>query len=78
LKYYFITALIFVYFNFNLKCVVKIDLSNHVLKGVLLQYNKNGELYLVAFFFKKKLALAELNYEIYNKELLVIIKYFKQ
>jgi hypothetical protein len=44
-----------------------------------LQYNKNGELYLVVFFFlKKKLASAELNYKIYNKELLVIVKYFKQ
>jgi hypothetical protein len=35
LKYHFITALILVYFNPNLKCVVKINLSNYVLKGVL-------------------------------------------
>jgi hypothetical protein len=44
---------------------------------VLLQYNKNSELYLVIFFFKK-LTPAELNYKIYDKELLAIIKYFKQ
>jgi len=44
---------------------------------MLLQYNKNGELYLVAFFFIKKLTLIKLNYKIYNKELLVIVRYFK-
>jgi len=43
----------------------------------LSQYNKNGELRLVAFLFWK-LALAELNYEIYNKELLAIVRCFKQ
>jgi hypothetical protein len=50
-----------------------------ILREVLLQYNKNNKLYLVAFFFfKKKLAPAELNYKIYNKELLAIVNYFKQ
>jgi len=43
---------------------------------VLLQYNKNGELYLVAFL-SQKLAPIKLNYKIYNKELLIIIRYFK-
>ena len=51
LKYYFITTLILVYFNPDLECIVKTDLFNYVLKGVLLQYNKNGKLYLVAFLF---------------------------
>ena len=66
--------LVFIYFNLNLKYIIKTDLSNHVLGGVLLQYNKNSKLYLIAFFFQK-LGPAELNYKIYNKELLVIIKY---
>jgi len=44
---------------------------------VLSQYNKNGELRPVAFL-SWKLAPAKLNYEIYNKELLIIIRYFKQ
>jgi len=44
---------------------------------VLSQYNKNGKLRLVAFL-SQKLAPAESNYEIYNKELLIIIRYFKQ
>ena len=36
LKHYFITALILAYFNFDLKYIVKIDLSNYTLGGVLL------------------------------------------
>ena len=51
LKYYFITTLILTYFNFDFKCVIKIDLSDYILEGVLSQYNKNSELYLVAFLF---------------------------
>ena len=42
-----------------------------------MQYNKNSKLYLVAFLFQK-LTPAKSNYKIYNKELLAIIKYFKQ
>jgi len=43
------TALILAYFNPNLKYIVETDLSDYTLRGVLLQYNKNGELYPVAF-----------------------------
>ena len=52
------------------------DSFDYVLRGVLLQYNKNSKLYLVAFL-SQKLAPAELNYEIYTKELLVIIRCFE-
>jgi RNase H-like domain found in reverse transcriptase len=69
--------LIFTYFNPNLKYIIKTDLSDYVLGGLLSQYNKNGKLCLIAFF-SQKLAPAESNYEIYNKELFTIIKYFKQ
>ena len=44
---------------------------------MLSQYNKDGELRLVAFL-SQKLAPAESNYEIYDKELLAIIRCFKQ
>jgi len=47
-----------------------------MLGGVLLQYNKNSKLLLVAFL-SQKLAPIKLNYKIYNKELLAIIKCFK-
>jgi len=52
------------------------DLLDYALEGVLSQYNKNGELCPVAFLFQK-LAPAKLNYKIYNKELLTIIRCFK-
>ena len=45
------TTLILIYFNSNFKYIVKIDLSDYILKGVLLQYDKNGKLHPVAFFF---------------------------
>jgi len=51
LKYCFITAPILTHFNFNFKCIIKIDSSNYALGGVLSQYNKNNKLYLVAFLF---------------------------
>ena len=45
--------------------------------GQLSQYNKNGKLYPIVFFFKK-LNSVQLNYPIYNKELLAIVKAFKE
>ena len=72
------TTPIFAYFNSNFKYIIKTYSSNYILGGVLSQYNNNSKLYLIAFFFKKKnLPFAKLNYEIYNKKLLIIIKYFK-
>jgi len=77
LKHCFTTALILTYFNPNLECIVKTDSSDYALRGVLSQYDKNGELRPVAFL-SWKLAPAKSNYEIYNKELLAIIKCFEQ
>ena len=76
LKYYFTITLILAHFNPDFKYIIKTDLSDYVLGGVLSQYNKNGELCLVAFL-SQKLAPAELNYKIYDKKLLAIIRYFK-
>ena len=57
--------------------VVKVNLSNYVTKGILSQYNKDGVLYPIVYFLKW-LNPAKYNYEIYDKELLAIIRYFKQ
>ena len=57
--------------------VVKVNSSNYITKGILSQYNKEGVLYPIVYFLKR-LSPAEYNYKIYNKELLAIIKYFKQ
>ena len=56
--------------------IIKTNLSNYVIRGILSQYNKNKVLYSIIYFLKR-LNPAEYNYKIYNKELLAIIKYFK-
>ena len=77
LKKQFMTVLIFAHFNLNFKCVLKADLFDHTQEDVLSQYDKNDVLYSVVYF-SWKLNVTELNYEIYNKKLLMIIQYFKQ
>jgi RNase H-like domain found in reverse transcriptase len=57
--------------------VIEANLSNYVTGGILSQYNKDGVLYPIVYFLKR-LSLAKYNYKIYNKELLAIIRYFKQ
>ena len=76
LKRHFTTTLILTHFNPDLKYIIKTDSSNHALGGVLLQYNKNSKLYLI-IFLSQKLAPTKLNYKIYNKELLIIVRCFK-
>ena len=56
--------------------VIKANLSNYVTGGILSQYNKDRVLHPIVYFLKQ-LNPAECNYEIYNKELLAIIRYFK-
>ena len=51
--------------------------SNYITGGILSQYNKEGVLYPIAYFLKW-LSPAKYNYKIYNKELLAIIRCFKQ
>ena len=46
-------------------------------EGILSQYNENGVLHLIAYFFKKHNP-AECNYEIYDKELMAIICIFEE
>ena len=57
--------------------IVKANLSNYIIGGILFQYNKDGVLYLIAYFLKW-LNPAKCNYEIYDKELLAIIRCFEQ
>ena len=56
---------------------MKADASNQVLDSVLSQKNKSENLHSVAFYLWK-FTKSELNYKIHNKELLVIVKAFKQ
>ncbi|KAM0713251.1 hypothetical protein Q7P35_000703 [Cladosporium inversicolor] len=57
--------------------VVETDASDFVSTGVLSQYDEENVLRPVAFFSKKHSSV-ECNYEIYDKELLAIIRYFKE
>ena len=56
--------------------IIKANLSNYVIRGILSQYNKDGVLYPIIYFLKW-LNPAKYNYKIYDKELLAIIRYFK-
>jgi RNase H-like domain found in reverse transcriptase len=57
--------------------VIKTDSSDYITRGILSQYNKDGVLHPIVYFLKQ-LNPAKYNYKIYNKELLAIIRYFKQ
>jgi hypothetical protein len=53
------------------------DASTWATGGTLSQYNNNGVLRPCAYFLKKN-SPAEYNYEIYDKELLIIINALKE
>ena len=77
LKKAFTSDVILRHYNLNLKIVVKTDTSDYVSEGILSQYDKNGVLHPIAYFSKKHNS-AECNYEIYDKELMAIIRAFKE
>ena len=72
LKKQFMIVLILAYFNLNLECVLKADLSDYAQENMLSQYDKNDVLQSI-MYFSQKLNVTESNYEIYNKKLLAII-----
>ena len=64
-------------FDFERDAVVETDTSDYVSAGVLSQYDDQGILHPVTFFSKKH-APAECNYEIYDKELLEVVRAFEE
>ena len=64
-------------FNSRKRTVMKTDISDQALEEVLSQSNKFRNLQLVTFYSWKFMRL-KLNYKIYDKELLTIVKAFKQ
>ena len=77
LKQRFTTAPILAHFDPSKEIIVETDASDWVSAGILSQYSVDNILCPVAFFSKKHSA-QEVNYEIYNKELLVIICAFEE
>ena len=73
LKERFISAPILRWFNPDLEIMIETDASDWVLAGVLSQLYPNGIWHPVAYFSKKH-SPEECNYEIYDKELLAIIR----
>ena len=69
-------APILAHYKQGLKTIVETDSSDYVSSGVFSQLGEDGLLYPVTFF-SKNLNPAECNYEIYDKELLAIIRYFE-
>ena len=64
-------------FDFERDAVVETNASDYVSVGVLSQYDDQGIPHPVDFFSKKH-ALAECNYEIYDKELLAVVRAFEE
>ena len=77
LKHKFILAPILMHFDVEKEIIVETDASHYVSAGIMSQYDNNGVLHLVADFSKKHLP-AECNYEIYDKELMAIIRCFEE
>ena len=77
LKKRFTTALILAHFDSTKKLIVETDASDWVSAEILSQYSDDNIFCPVTFFSKKHL-VQEVNYEIYDKELLVIICAFEE
>jgi hypothetical protein len=53
--------------------MLKMDASDRVIAGILLQLYLNGKWYPITLFLKI-MDLAKYNYKVYNKEMLAIIQ----
>jgi RNase H-like domain found in reverse transcriptase/Reverse transcriptase (RNA-dependent DNA polymerase)/Integrase zinc binding domain/Chromo (CHRromatin Organisation MOdifier) domain len=77
LKTAFTTAPVLQHFDPSLPSIVEADSSDFALACILSQRNANGVLHPVAFY-SRKLSSAEMNYDIYDKEMLAIVTAFKE
>ncbi len=68
----FLSAPVLCHFNPSLPITLITDASDFALSGILHQPDEQGLLHPVAFY-SRKFAPAEINYEIYDKELLAIV-----
>ena len=77
LKKAFTTAPVLAHFDPDKETWVESDASDYVVAAVLSQKDEQGELKPVAYM-SKKMSPQECNYEIYDKELLAIIRAFEE
>jgi hypothetical protein len=64
------------HFNPKLPCTLATDASDFALAAVLMQPDNSGSLHPVAYY-SRKFTPAEINYEVYDKELLAVIEAFR-
>jgi hypothetical protein len=76
IKSAFTEAPVLRHFNPKDPIVVECDASDYAIASILSQYDDNGKLHPVAFHGRTMIA-AELNYDIYDKELLAIVDSFR-
>ena len=76
-KQMFITTSISIHFDYDKKIILKTNFSNNVFVDVMSQYENDDLLHFVIFFFKKHF-VQKINYEIYDKKFLTIIRIFKK
>ena len=77
LKERFTTVSVLAHFNFKKEYILKTNLSDKVSARIFFQYGEDRLFHPVAFFSCKHLP-QEINYKIYDKEVLAIIKFFKE
>ncbi len=77
LKKVFTFKIILCHYNSDHKIVIEINASNYVFKDILFQYDENKILHSIAYFSKKHNSV-ECNYEIYDKELMIIVCAFEK
>lgn len=76
LKSAFTQAPVLRHFDPDKRCIVEVDSSDWALGGILSQYDDQKILHPVAYF-SGPLNAAQINYEIYDKELLAVVTAFK-
>ena len=76
LKKAFTSALILTYWIPNTQLIMETDASDYVLAAILSIVNEDNEVHPVAFH-SRTFIIAELNYDIHDKELLAIFEAFK-
>ncbi len=70
------SILVLRHFNLKWQAILKIDALNYVKDEILSQYDDEKVLHSM-IFYSKSIILAEINYHIYDKKLLVIIQCFE-
>ena len=71
------TAPILCYYDPKLECMLETNASDRIVAAVLLQLHPDSKQYPISYF-SKTIAPIELNYLIYNKEILTIVCTLRQ